>query len=109
MPHFPIVDTHLHLWDLTRLRYPWLASVPPINRNHLIADYRRACGPVAVAKMVFLQCDCDPVQAQAEADWVTEVAKVDPRIRGIVAWAVRLKTGGESAGERHPPAHSIGG
>lgn len=97
MPHFPIVDTHLHLWDLTRLRYPWLASVPPINRNHLIADYRRACGPVTVAKMVFLQCDCDPVQAQAEADWVTEVAKVDPRIRGIVAWAPLEK--GEAAAE----------
>ncbi len=96
MPNFPIVDTHLHIWDLTRLRYPWLASVPPINRSHLIADYRRACGPVAVAKMVFLQCDCDPVQAQAEADWVTEVAKVEPRIRGIVAWAPLEK--GEAAG-----------
>jgi L-fuconolactonase len=87
MPNFPIVDTHLHIWDLARLRYPWLASVPPINRSFLIEDYRRACGPVAVAKMVFLQCDCDPVQAQAEADWVTEVAQADPRIRGIVARA----------------------
>ncbi len=87
MPNFPIVDTHLHLWDLGRLRYPWLASVPMLNKNHLIEDYRRACGPVQVAKMVFLQCECDPAQSQAEADWVTEVAKADPRIRGIVAQA----------------------
>lgn len=97
MPHFPIVDTHLHIWDLSRLRYPWLASVPSLNKNHLIADYRRACGPVAVAKMVFLQCECDPTQFQAEADWVTEVAKTDPRIRGIVPWAPLEK--GEAAGD----------
>lgn len=87
MPAFPIVDTHLHIWDLSRLRYPWLASVPLLNKNHLIEDYRRACGPVQVAKMVFLQCECDFAQFQAEADWVTEVAGQDPRIRGIVPWA----------------------
>ena len=97
MPPFPLVDTHLHLWDLRRLNYPWLAGVPPLHRNHLIEDYRRACGPVAVAKMVFVQCDCDPAQAQAEADWVTEVAQADPRIRGIVAWAPLEN--GEAAGE----------
>lgn len=87
MPNFPIVDTHLHIWDLDRLRYPWLANVPPLNKNHLIGDYRRACGPVAVAKMVFLQCECDAAQFQQEADWVTEVAQSDSRIRGIVPWA----------------------
>jgi L-fuconolactonase len=58
-----------------------------LNKSHLIADYRRACGPVEVAKMVFVQCDCDTAQAQEEAAWVGEVAKADPRIRGIVAWA----------------------
>ncbi len=87
MPNFPIVDPHLHLWDLQRLRYPWLAGVPLLNKDHLIEDYRKACGPVQVAKLVFLQCECDPAQFQAEADWVTEVARVDPRIRGIVPWA----------------------
>jgi L-fuconolactonase len=87
MPAFPIVDTHLHIWDLKRLRYPWLASVPMLNQDHLIEDYRRACGPVQVAKMVFLQCECDPAQYAEEAAWVTEVSRQDPRIRGIVPWA----------------------
>lgn len=87
MPNFPIVDTHLHIWDLKRLRYPWLANVPMLNRDHLIEEYRKVCGPVQVAKMVFLQCECDFAQFQDEADWVTEVAAVDPRIRGIVPWA----------------------
>ena len=87
MPSFPIVDTHLHLWDLKRLRYPWLVNVPMLNRDHLIDEYRQACGPVQVAKMVFLQCEADFALFQEEADWVTEVARVDPRIRGIVPWA----------------------
>ena len=87
MPSFPIVDTHLHIWNLDRLSYPWLANVPLINKNHLIEDYRRACGDVAVAKMVFLQCECSPEQYRDELAWVTEVAGIDPRIRGIVPWA----------------------
>ena len=87
MPSFPIVDTHLHIWNPKHLRYPWLDGVPMLNKNHLIEDYRAACGPVKVAKMVFLQCECDPAQFQQEADWVTQVAQVDPRIRGIVPWA----------------------
>ncbi|HUR59592.1 MAG TPA: hypothetical protein VM029_17875, partial [Opitutaceae bacterium] len=91
MPDFPIVDTHLHIWDLNRLRYPWLASVPKLNRSHLIEDYRRACGSVQVAKMVFLQCECDPAQSEAEAEWVTAVARSEPRIRGIVAQAALEK------------------
>lgn len=97
MPSFPLVDTHLHLWDLDRLRYPWLASVPMLNRNHLIEDYRRACGPVQVAKMVFLQCECDCAQFQEEADWVTAVAQTEPRIRGIVPWAPLEKGEGVEA------------
>jgi L-fuconolactonase len=97
MPTFPLVDTHLHIWDLKRLRYPWLVNVPMLNRDHLIDDYRRACGPVQVAKMVFLQCEADFAQFQEEADWVTEVARIDPRIRGIVPWAPLEKGDGAEA------------
>lgn len=98
MPSFPIVDTHVHLWDIGHLRYPWLASVPTLNKNHLVDDYRRATGPVEVAKMVFVQCECDPAQFQQEVAWVTEISRIEPRIRGIVAWAP-LERGGPSDAE----------
>src|SRR5688572_24300121 len=98
MPSFPIIDTHLHIWDLKRLKYPWLANVPQLNKDHLVDDYRRACGNVEVAKMVFAQCECDPSQFHQEAEWVTEVARTEPRIRGIVAWAP-LEKGEGAEGE----------
>jgi L-fuconolactonase len=87
MIDFPIVDTHVHLWDPGKLRYPWLDDLPALNRPFLLEDYRRACGPVDVEKMVFLQCECDFAQFQQEADWVAELASEDERIEGIVAWA----------------------
>lgn len=87
MPTFPITDTHVHLWDIQRLNYPWLAQVKPLHRNFLPADFRAACGPVQVGKMVFVQCDCVPEQALAEAEWVSGLAKTEPRLSGIVARA----------------------
>lgn len=87
MPDFPIVDTHLHLWDPQQLSYPWLAGVPLLNRAYLLDDYRAACGAVAVEKLVFLQCECDPTQYVAEVDWVSGLAAGDRRIQGIVPWA----------------------
>lgn len=87
MPNFPIVDTHLHLWNPSYLRYPWLDGNDLLNRPYLLEDYRRHTGPVEVEKMVFLQCEVEPSQHLAEAAWVTELAGQDPRIQGIVPWA----------------------
>ncbi len=84
---FPIVDTHVHLWDTRRLRYPWLAGISLLNRPYLLEDYRQAVGPVQVEKMVFLQCDCDPAQFREEAAWVAELAREEPRLQGMVPWA----------------------
>jgi L-fuconolactonase len=88
MIQFPIVDTHLHLWDTNHLRYPWLEDVPLLNKPYLLDDYKRAVEPVQVKKMVFLQCEVDPAQFMAEAEWVAKLAQEqDPRIQGIVPWA----------------------
>ena len=88
MIQFPIVDTHLHLWNTNYLKYSWLADVPLLNKPYLLADYNQATGPVQVEKMVFLQCEVDPTQFREEAEWVTKLAREhDPRIQGIVPWA----------------------
>lgn len=97
MIDFPIVDTHLHLWDTRNLRYPWLDDLPPLNRPFLLDDFRQACGALAVEQMVFLQCDADFSQYREEAAWVTRLAEREPRIRGMVPWAPLEK--GEAARE----------
>ncbi len=86
MLNFPIVDTHLHVWDFDRLRYPWLADLPMLNRTFLLDDYNEACGPVKVDRMVFVQAECDPAQFKEEAAFVTELAQTDGRLQGIVPW-----------------------
>jgi L-fuconolactonase len=87
MPSFPIIDTHLHVWDTNYLRYPWLDAIPLLNKPYLLADYDAACGTVQVERMVFVQAEADFSQFREEVAWVTELAKQDPRLQGIVAWA----------------------
>lgn len=84
MPDFGIIDTHVHLWDLSRLRYTWLDGNPTLDRTYLPADFWAAHGPVTVEQMVFIQAECLSSQAMDEARWATGLAEQEPRIGGIV-------------------------
>lgn len=85
--NFPIVDTHLHVWNPTHLRYPWLDDNALLNKPYLLEDYNRACGAVSVERMVFLQCEVEFAQFMDEANWVDSLADQDSRLQGIVPWA----------------------
>ena len=87
MPQFPIIDTHLHIWDPAKLSYPWHAGAPALNRPFLLADYDEHRAAVDVERMVFLECGVAPADRLPEATWVTEQAAADPRIQAIVASA----------------------
>ena len=87
MEKFPIVDTHVHLWHPKQFRYPWLKQVPPLNKPYLLKDYSTAHENLEVESIVFVQCDVHPDDGLKETAWVTSLAAVEPRIRGIVAWA----------------------
>ena len=87
MLDFPIVDTHLHVWDTGLLSYRWLADMPLLNKPYLLEDYDRACAGIAVDKMVFLQAEVDVALYMQEAEWVDSLARQDSRLQGIVAWA----------------------
>lgn len=92
MPDFPIVDSHVHLYDVGRFSYPWLAGVPAIAKSHLPADFDRARGAVAVERIVFAEVDVAEGQNIAEARFIAELAARDARIQGIIASA-RLERG----------------
>ena len=90
MPDFPIIDSHLHLWDPRRLRYPWLFE--PLDRAFLPADFRAASAGVDIEALVFLECDAAIEDAVAEAEAVLSWAREEPRIAAMVCNAP-LETG----------------
>ena len=91
MPAFPIIDTHLHVWDPRRLRYSWQEGNALFDRPYLVEDYRRDCGDVEVEAMVFVECYADfgPDRGQyiEEIEFVEDEARRDPRLKGIVPMA----------------------
>ena len=116
MPNFPVIDTHLHIWDQKQLRYSAFESNPLFNRPYHIEDYQRDCGALDVEAMVFLECYADfwdgGGQYIEEIKFVECEAKRDPRIKGIVPMAP-LEWGGKvepllrQMQEQHPTVKGI--
>lgn len=94
MTHSPsvFVDTHVHLWDPKRFRYPWLSDLASLNRPLLLKDFSAAVSSAAPSKFIFVECGCDPEQNIAEVEWISALAKDEPRLKGIVAH-VQLESG----------------
>ena len=90
-----VVDTHVHAWDTARLEHPWLSREPALPRRFLPAELD--CGGVRVEAAVLVEADCRPDQADAETAWLLDLAREDPRVRGVVA-AVPLEHGAACAG-----------
>ena len=86
-PALNLVDAHVHWWDPQSLRYPWLETVPALQRAFLPEDFAAATAPAAVTKMVFVEAGCAAGQALDEVRWGEALALREPRLRGIVAAA----------------------
>jgi L-fuconolactonase len=82
-----IVDAHVHLWNPGQLRYAWLDDLAALNRPMLPADLANASAAADVRKFIFVESGCDASQSLAEVDWITDLAKVEPRLKGIIAHA----------------------
>ena len=91
MPRFPIIDTHLHVWDQTRLKYSAFDGHPLFGHPYHVEDYQRDCGALDIEATVFLECYCDfwPGGGQYidEIKFVESEAARDPRLKGIVPMA----------------------
>lgn len=92
MPDFPIIDSHVHLYDPAEVSYPWMAGVPALNARHATAEFNAAIGDLVVERLVFVEVNAGPGAHLPEARWVAELAKSDPRIGGIVG-SIPLETG----------------
>ena len=92
-----VIDSHVHFWDPAELHYPWLEAVPALDRAFRPADYAAATGEVAITKLVFVEGNCRPDEAQREVQLVERLARAEPRIAGIIAFADLMQRSG--AGE----------
>jgi L-fuconolactonase len=87
MPDFPIVDSHVHLWDPTHFRMAWLDSNERLNKPFGLAEYDEHTAGIQVEAMVYLEVDIAPEYKLLEAQWVDALAQRDRRLQGIVASA----------------------
>jgi len=71
----PMIDTHQHLWDLSKFRLPWLKSAETLNRSFLTADYLAATEGLGVVKTVYMEVDVEPKQHVAEAEHVIALCR----------------------------------
>ena len=116
MPDFPIIDTHLHVWDPARLNYSWIKGNPLFDKPYHVEDYARDLGAVEVEAMVFLECyadfDAERGQYLEEVAFVEDEAKRDPRLKAIVPMAPLEKGRGaapilKTMAEKHPMVRGI--
>ena len=90
----PFIDAHVHLWDLDRIRYPWLTppfaddgpngSVEAIAANYLLDDYLADAAGWEVRGIVHIDAGADPAQALDETTWLQAIADQ----RGMPSWIV---------------------
>ena len=62
-----IVDTHCHLIYRDRLRYPWLAADPLLNRDCTVEDYLPQARAAGITDVLHMEVDVDPADIEAEA------------------------------------------
>ncbi|MDZ7616740.1 MAG: amidohydrolase family protein [Patescibacteria group bacterium] len=72
-----IVDTHQHLWDLSRIQLPWLAGRDLLNRSYLPEDYLKAIEGLNVVKAVYMEVAAPVEQHLIEAEYVLDLCRRD--------------------------------
>lgn len=93
----PFVDAHVHLWDLSHIRYPWLmppfaedgpnGSVEPIAKDYGLDDYLAEARGWDVRGLVHIDAGADPADALKETDWLQAMADARGMPSAIVAFA----------------------
>lgn len=83
----PIVDTHQHLWDLTKLNLPWTKGNDILGKNFVTSDYLAATKGLNVVKTVYMEVDVHPSQQVQEAEYVLDLCRRDdnPMVAAVIS------------------------
>jgi predicted TIM-barrel fold metal-dependent hydrolase len=116
----PIIDPHMHLWDLERHYYSWLQDTPLPNnpagdissiayRSYQLDDYLADTAGWNVVQTVHVECGLPPKDQLSETDWLQGLADTRGVIGGIVAGANLDDPGVEPLLEAHAARANVRG
>ena len=119
MGAIPFVDAHVHMWDLSRIHYPWLSppfrddgpngSVEPIAHNYLLEDYFQDAKNWDVRGMVHVDAGANAAAALDETAWLQTMADTRGRPNAIVAFAALNDPNVEKLLEAHAANSNVRG
>ena len=86
-PELAIIDTHQHLWDLSKQTLPWLEAGSKLNHNALPTDYRKATEGLNVTRAIYMEVDVTPAQQVEEAESVLELirSRKTPTVAAVIS------------------------
>jgi L-fuconolactonase len=81
----PVVDAHLHIWDLERSDYAWLTPDHPLRRTFTPEQAHAELEAAGIGAAVLVQAE----DSERDTELMLEAADRHPWIAGVVGW-VRL-------------------
>ena len=73
----PIIDTHLHFWDLSRFKLPEIDSYEKLRRNFLLDDAVESIKGLNVEKIIYMEVNLIQEQKYSEAQYLTQICEND--------------------------------
>ena len=64
------IDTHQHLWDLSKQKMPWLTDAPAILKHDYRSDEYQVATAGRLMRTVYMEIDIEESQLDAEAQFV---------------------------------------
>ena len=69
----PIIDTHQHLWDLSKVKLNWMKEGAPLAHSFTPKEYAAAIEGSNVVKSVYMEVDVIDTYQQVEADYLIDL------------------------------------
>jgi L-fuconolactonase len=90
---FPIIDSHIHIWDLDRVEYAWLkGNTSILARSYSIDEVEPLTEAAGVSYGVLVQA----ANNFGDTDLMLEVAEARPWLKGVVGWVPLMDPQGTS-------------
>lgn len=81
-----LLDTHVHLIDRSRLRYPWLANQPQLDRDWSYTQYLAQARQLGIDRSMHMEVDVAEEDMENESDWIGELlGQPESQLVGAIA------------------------